>query len=534
MNSDKKEKTKLIIVVVSIFAVVAGIFCAAVLNIVEEVTKRSGIDDGIAGRSEEISDEERRKAESYNEEISMELSDDSANSATESIDSVIGDVGDNMASVNGVIFNSAGAVNAEFQGNNNYKFFTDPKGEVGMIFVNGEVYLIDSGLNTTLIDSDCADAVMNYTGKYIYIASSEESKLGKGLCVYDVDANEYKFLEECDISESFCISVSPDGNVALVSRGDGVFIIGLDGTSEKIYEPGKEAFHAVAVSNDKKVAFFYPARQEGFLCWRGGETVQFSDTKIYGGIAVNSDCKKILYKVPSEELKYFDSGTMNEAKIVVQSDSVSAYIKGREFVFAEPDVSYYADVDSFEGTYITSNKGSFWVNANMDAVCNDEYRTTVCSNQGDKVYDYDDEGKIIYSITYKNGATHKEEIYHDYRFILDFTVSDDDRLLWIALENKIILCKDGKEFKDALTISEDSLSVNCLKTDPLTGKVFCLTNKGNIYMFDENGNPTEVCTVKNPYDFNVVCSQGKYIIACEDIGRGYYYLIVHGRIIREH
>ena len=485
----KYEKLWLILLVVAVFSILAGSVCFVASRIFGQFINNTGI----------------------------------------GISSSTGESGTDMVCVNGVICNSAGAVNNRFKGAKEYEFYTDPEGTVGMIFVDGEVNLIDSGLNMTCIDKNCVDAVMNYTGKYIYVATSNSSELGKGLCVYNVNEKDYKLIEACDIEDSRCLATSPDGNTALVSREGAIFMMGADGFSEKIYD-GPGAFDALLVSNDRKVAYFVPTLREGLFCWKEGNVIQFYDEMFWGNIAANSDCKKILFYNAGVGLNYFDSDTMSESKVVLSDSTFSALYKGKGFVFSDTDVNYFPGADSFEGMYITAGRTSFWLNADIDAVCKDEYWSEVCSGSEFKVYDITE--KSINSITYKDGETKTEEVYHNDNGVYDCAVSDDGRLLWILLYDKIVTYKDGKVQGDAFKIPGDGFSVGCIKNDPLSDKAYCISDNGKVYMLDEKGNNTEIGTVKGAYGLYTDFSNGKEIVTVEDEDDNRIF-IVHGKLIKK-
>ncbi|MEE3493949.1 MAG: zinc ribbon domain-containing protein [Butyrivibrio sp.] len=520
--SKGKEKTLLIvlaIIVFVIFASVAGFIGIKVIKVISEGAGLGSSNESSYAVSDNIGTEETE-------------SDDVANNTAENGNNGTGQAGQNMASVNGIICNSAGAINEQFKGKQEYEFYTDPEGKVGVIFVDGEVYLIDSSLNATLIDKSCVAVAMNYSGEYIFIAASGESNLGSGLCVYDVEKNEYSRIKECNITESFCLAVSPDGNTALVSRSDGVFIMGLDGTDEKIYEPNDYPYHVLGVSNDRSVAYFYTHNGYGLFCLKEGEVTQIYDSPFYGSVAFTSDCKKMLFKATTEGLYYFDPATMSEAKVVLSFDTISARFKGKEFVFADTKLTYYPDAESFEGMYITAEKYSFWLNADIEAVCREDYRANACSRQELKVYDIHD--GVIYAITYKDGEAHREEIYKDDSRAYDFTVSDDESILWIVADDKVIMYKDGAVVKEVLNIDGDGFSVGCIKNDPLSNNIYCFSDNGKVFMIDEKGDTSELGTLDGEFYFHEEYSHGKeFAVAIGGESDNEYVYLLFGRLIKK-
>ena len=485
--SKKKEKLLLIILVVAIFAIVAGAVCVIVSS--------------VFGRIKE------------------------GGKASQEAKSGIG-----MVAVNGQIFNSSGAINDKFKGADYYEFYTDPEGAVGMMFANEEVYLIDSGLKETLIDNGCVDAVMNYTGEYIYIATSEKSKLGKGLCVYSTKDNSYNLIEECDITFSSCITASPDGNTALVSRSDGIYIMSLDGTSEKIYDEQYSVSKVLAVSNDRKVAYFSPDPGEGLFCWKEGNVINLYNEYFSGDIALNSDCKKILFKNMGDGLRYFDSNEMSESKVILSSSHLDASFKGREFIYSDAEVDYFPGADSFEGMYIIADRSSYWLNADMEAVCKSDSMACAYSDREFKVYDIEDGS--IKAITYKDGETQTEELYHNDNGVYDVAVSDNGEVLWILLYDKIVTYKDGKVVGEAFKVPGDSFSIGNIINDPLSDKAYCLSDNGTVFVLDENGNHSEIGTVKNAYGLWRDYSNGKRIVAVENENGDLVY-IVYGQLVNE-
>ena len=53
-------------------------------------------------------------------------------------------------------------------------------------------------------------------------------------------------------------------------------------------------------------------------------------------------------------------------------------------------------------------------------------------------------------------------MYHNDNGVYDCAVSDDGRLLWILLYDKIVTYKDGKVQGDAFKIPGDGFSVGCI------------------------------------------------------------------------
>ncbi|SFU32058.1 zinc ribbon domain-containing protein [Butyrivibrio sp. M55] len=482
----KNEKLLLIVLVVAIFAIAAGAVCVIVSSVFGRI-KEGGA-------------------------VSQEAKS-----------------GINMVAVNGQIFNSSGAVNDKFKGTDYYEFYTDPEGAVGMIFADGGVYMIDSALKETLIDDGCVDAVMNYTGEYVYIATSEKSKLGKGLCVYSTKDNSYNLIEACDITYLSCITASPDGNTVLVSRGDGIFIMGLDGTSEKIYDEQHSVSNVFAVSNDRKVAYFSPDPGEGLFCWKEGNVINLYNEYFGGYIALNSDCKKIMFE-NTDGLRYFDSNAMNESKVILSYPYFDAIFKGKEFFYSDVDANYFPGADSFEGMYIKADRSSYWLNADMEAVCKSDSLAYAYSDREFKVYDIEDDS--IKAILYKDGETQTEELYHNDNGVYDVAVSDNGEVLWILLDDKIVTYKDGKVMSEAFKVPGDGFSIGNIMNDPLSDKAYCLSDNGTVFALDENGNHSEIGTVKNAYGLWRDYSNGKSIIAVEDDDGDMTY-IVHDHLVKK-
>lgn len=439
--------------------------------------------------------------------------------------------GNAMVVVDGAIFNSAGGVNEQFKGAEGYEFYSDPEGTVGVIFVEGEVYLIDSKLKTMLIDDNCVDVSMNFTGNYVYVATSEKSKLGKGLCVYNTKDNSYNLIEECDIIDSCCVTASPDGNTALVSRTDGLFIMGVDGTSENIFDVN-QFFNVISVSNDRHVAYFSPQMGKGVFCWKDGNVIKIYDgefNSFSGNVALNADCKKILFKKSGEGLRYFDSNEMSESKVILSDAYVDAYYKGRGFILSDITVNYFPEAETFEGMYLVADRSSYWLNSDMEAVCKTDGFSTSYSRREFKVYDIEDSS--INAIIYKGGKTQTEELYHGDNAVYDVAVSDDESVMWILLYDKIVTYKDGKVVGEALKVPGDGFSIGNIMNDPLSDKAYCLSDNGTVYVLDENGNHDEIGKVDNAYGFWDEYSAGKSIISVESDDYTLSY-IVYGNIVK--
>ena len=423
--SDKKGKIALIVLVVIIFAVISGIICAFAFNLVKKYVMP-----------------ELARITDINTDTNADTNTN-ANTNTNSHTN-ISVSGNAMVVVDGAIFNSAGGVNEQFKGAEGYEFYSDAEGTVGVIFVEGEVYLIDSKLNTTLIDDNCVDVSMNFTGNYVYVATSEKSKLGKGLCVYNTKDNSYNLIEECDIIDSCCVTASPDGNTALVSRTDGLFIMGVDGTSENIFDEN-QFFNVISVSNDRQVAYFSPQMGKGVFCWKDGNVIKIYDgefNSFSGNVALNADCKKILFKKSGEGLRYFDSNEMSESKVILSDAYVDAYYKGRGFILSDITVNYFPEAETFEGMYLVADRSSYWLNSDMEAVCKTDGFSTSYSRREFKVYDIEDSS--INAIIYKDGKTQTKELYHGDNVVYDVAVSDDESVMWILLYDKSLLTKTEK------------------------------------------------------------------------------------------
>ena len=118
--SDKKGKIGLIVMVVIIFAVISGIICNFAFNLVKKY---------VMPELARITDINTDTNTNTNSHTNISVS------------------GNAMVVVDGAIFNSAGGVNEQFKGAEGYEFYSDPEGTVGVIFVEGEVYLIDSSLD---------------------------------------------------------------------------------------------------------------------------------------------------------------------------------------------------------------------------------------------------------------------------------------------------------------------------------------------------------------------------------------------------
>ena len=498
--SDKKGKIGLIVLVVIIFAVISGIICNFAFNLVKK----------------------------YVMPELARITDINTDTNTNTNISVSGNA---MVVVDGAIFNSAGGVNEQFKGAEGYEFYSDPEGTVGVIFVEGEVYLIDSKLKTTLIDDNCVDVSMNFTGNYVYVATSEKSKLGKGLCVYNTKDNSYNLIEECDIIDSCCVTASPDGNTALVSRTDGLFIMGVDGTSENIFDVN-QFFNVISVSNDRHVAYFSPQMGKGVFCWKDGNVIKIYDgefNSFSGNVALNADCKKILFKKSGEGLRYFDSNEMSESKVILSDAYVDAYYKGRGFILSDITVNYFPEAETFEGMYLVADRSSYWLNSDMEAVCKTDGFSTSYSRREFKVYDIEDSS--INAIIYKDGKTQTEELYHGDNVVYDVAVSDDESVMWILLYDKIVTYKDGKVVGEALKVPGDGFSIGNIMNDPLSDKAYCLSDNGTVYVLDENGNHDEIGKVDNAYGFWDEYSAGKSIISVESDDYTLSY-IVYGNIVK--
>ncbi|WP_026666880.1 zinc ribbon domain-containing protein [Butyrivibrio sp. AE2005] len=501
-TSDKKGKIALIVLVVAIFAVISGIIGTVAFNLVKKyvIPELAGITDTNTNTN-------------ANTNINV--------------------TGNAMVVADGAIFNSSGAVNEQFKGAEGYEFYSDPEGTVGVIFVEGEVYLIDSELKTTLIDDSCVDVSMNFTGNYVYVATSEKSKLGKGLCVYNTKDNSYNLIEECDIIDSCCITASPDGNTALVSRTDGLFMMGLDGKSENIFEAANQYFNVISVSNDRHVAYFSPQMGEGLFCWKDGNVIKIYDDdfrSFSGYVALNADCKKILFKKLGEGLRYFDSDEMSESKVILSDSHIDAYYKGRGFTFSDISVNYFPEAENFEGMYLIADRSSYWLNSDMEAVCKTDGYATSYSSREFKVYDIEENS--INAITYKDGKTQTEELYHDDHGVYDVAVSDDESVMWILLYDKIITYKDGKVVGEALKVSNDGFSIGNIMNDPLSDKAYCISDSGTVFVLDENGNHDEIGKVDNAYGFWDEYSGGKSLISVESEEDTLAY-IIYGKIVKK-
>jgi len=72
-------------------------------------------------------------------------------------------------------------------------------------------------------------------------------------------------------------------------------------------------------------------------------------------------------------------------RAIIRKYHVVAVSNDKKVAFFYPDVSYYADVESFEGTYITCSQYEYWLNEDMDAVSQEERGAFVCSDNGKKV-----------------------------------------------------------------------------------------------------------------------------------------------------
>lgn len=503
-------KALLVVLVLLVFSVVAGGVCFIGYTAFKTISENADFGSVLEG-----DDAEKDKAE---DDI-----DKYVNKGT-------GLPGKNMISVNGIICNSAGAVNETFKGTISYEFYTDPEGEVGVLIDDGEAYLIDSSLNVTLIDKGCTDVVMNYTGEYIYMGTSEESKLGKGLCVYDVAKNEYSLIKECNITESFCIAVSPDGKTALVSRDDGVFMMGLDGLDEKIYDPRDIPFHVYGVSDDRTIAYFSAYCEHGIYCWNEGELVKVYSAILDGAVAFNSDCKKILFKPEEKGLYYFDPATMTEKKEVFPYKYILAQYKGKEFICEDEVINYFPEAESFEGMYLVADHAGFWLNADMETIRMDNSIAQEYSGADFTVYDYDVEA--LNAITYKDGETKTEAIYQGDRSFSCFAVSDDDSVVWISVDDTLFMYKDGALIKEALHTTDAGIVE--VMNDPLSDKIYAMDSDGKLYMIDENGEVTELAIFNESSSLWQRVYHGKRMIFVSDGTEEIEYVIlINGWLIKK-
>ena len=392
-------------------------------------------------------------------------------------------VGKNIVEVGGIFANDAGAINYKFKGADIYEMETDPDGKIAVFEYEENIYFVDSDLKINLIDSGCYDFSMNYTGEYVYIVSSEGSEFGSGLCVYDVARKQYRLVKKCDVSYHYNKSIvsSPDGNLVLISRDDGLFIMGLDGEEQRI--ESDSYFETLAISNDRRVAYFGNGF-DGIICWTP-EKIKDVSSDFSGLAAVDSECKKIIFDVSGDyltrELHYFDSETMDRSKKIA-SNFNSLYLNGEECLFSR-GAYYYPNAESFEGVIVNIDERLCWLNADMVIVYIGDVYEHIFSRDESKTYFIEENG--IVCATYKGVKRQLDKIYYTDAVIESFTVSDDNSSLWIAFDNKIVKYKDGVE-KEVFVVNDDHFGNESIINDPLTDKIYCITAYGNVYLLDED------------------------------------------------
>ena len=437
--------------------------------------------------------------------------------------------GKNITVAGGVFSNDAGAINHKFKGADIYEIETDPEGKVAVFRYEKDVYFVNSDLKIELIDRGCSDISMNYAGDYVYIASTESSKFGRGLCAYDVTRKQYRLIKNCNIRNYNSITSSPDGNSVLVSRSDGMFIMGPDGEEQKINSGLDFYYVTLAISNDRSVAFF-SNYAGGIMCWTPDKLKYIYTSDFTGYTAVDSDCKKIVfyvYKEPKGELYYFDSETMDRGKSIAPGE-FSMYLKGEKCLHSYEGSFYYPNVDSFEGMAIKDNGKMFWLNADMDILNIGEVSDPVYSHGENKLF-YKEENDIV-SATYKDKKNQLDKIYHSDEAIKSFTVSDDNSSLWIALDKKIVKYEAGVE-KEVFAVEDDRFGYKSIINDPLTDNIYCITENGNTYLLNEESGATLVKKTRKGDFLKFSYNTGKAVISITSQGEEHHNCILFGKII---
>ena len=395
--------------------------------------------------------------------------------------------GSGMVAVNGVIYNNAGGINSDFEGEE-INLYTDPGGKIGaFVLEDGDVFLIESNLRKKHITDGGDEIEMNYSGEYIYIATKRDSKYGEALLVYNVKSRKIINLKE-DIGVDYMVA-SPDGKTVVYSTVGGIYMTGIGGVETKISESG---YCALSVSNDRKVVFFTDY-EKGLMCWKNGEIKQVCENDLTEAV-INSDCTKILYTSCDDDkefLNYYDSDSLEDKKKIVENCTGLNH-KQNSVMTITRAANYLPESDTFEGVIVESLNELYWLDGNADAVRINEFSEYKFSCNEFKLFVFDGENILLTS--YEAGECADKVVYTPEGYMVDFAVSDDYETLWIVYEDKIVMNRNGHD-KTILTAETGEFDIDCMQKDPLTGDIYCITPKGKLYKFDEKKGAVHVTSL---------------------------------------